>query len=322
MKSDTKKRFILYGVIILSALSVFSVQKLKPQLRSTIIDNCFDTVSEITVYSRTNKPLNKCRDYLEELHFNLSPHIEGSCIQNLNNGINTEIPKYVQDIIDFGKDFSQKNPDYFSVFLYPLEKAWDIKNNTGIIPDVESALKESDMQNQLSLGALAKGYAADRLAEILRADGLSSALINLGGNVYAMGSKPDGSGWKIGVQDPKNPDRLIGKITARNLAVVTSGDYQRYFEADGVRYHHIFDPKTGYPSDSGLRSVTVIAEDAVLADSLSTAIFVAGADKGKELLKKYNARGIMITDDTIYFSKSLEDIFKQDDFSYKYEFIY
>ncbi|HAL63295.1 MAG TPA: FAD:protein FMN transferase, partial [Clostridiales bacterium] len=128
--------------------------------------------------------------------------------------------------------------------------------------------------------------------------------------------------WHIGIQNPKNADSIIGIISAENLAVITSGDYQRYFDLDGIRYHHILDPKTGYPANSGLHSVTVISDNPTLCDALSTAAFVAGIEKGAELLKKYDSMGIFITDDTVYFSKSLENIFKQTDFSYKYEFLY
>ena len=115
---------------------------------------------------------------------------------------------------------------------------------------------------------------------------------------------------------------VIGYVTAENLAVVTSGDYQRYVEIEDKRYHHILDPRTGYPAESGVHSVTVICESAMLADVLSTAAFVAGVEDGHKLLESYGAMGIFITDDTVYFSKKLENIFKQMDFSYKYKFLY
>lgn len=322
MKSETKQRIFLYSVIALVVLSVFTVPKLSPSKRTITIDDCFDTISDITIYSMTNKPLSDCKKYMNNMNTELSPDDSSGTIYKLNNGLPAELSDDVQELLQFGKDFSSENPDFFSIYLYPLEKVWNVKNNTGYIPDVQPALAKAQEQNQISLGAIAKGYITDRLVEILEKDGVKSALINLGGNTYALGTKPDGSNWKIGIQDPKDENNIIGTIKAENLAVITSGDYQRYFELNGKRYHHIFDPKTGFPSDSGLHSVTIISDNAALADALSTAIFVAGKEKGQELLKKYDARGIFITDDTVYFSKSLEKIFKQQDFSYKYEFMY
>ena len=136
-----------------------------------------------------------------------------------------------------------------------------------------------------------------------------------------MGRKPSGENWKIGVQDPKDETAIVGYITAENIAVITSGDYQRYAEIDGKRYHHILDPKTGYPANSDIHSVTVICTDATTADALSTTAFVAGIEEGNGILKENNAMGIFITDDTVYISKGLEDIFTQEDTSYKYEFL-
>ena len=156
----------------------------------------------------------------------------------------------------------------------------------------------------------------------MKKDGVSSALINLGGNVYALGKKPTGEEWRIGIADPKNPDSIIGSICGENLSVVTSGDYQRYFEKDGVRYHHIFDPKTGFPANSEIRSATIIGESSALCDVLSTMVFVAGVEEGAKLLKEYNVGGIIVTDDTVYFSKNIEYIFKQSTFDYKYEFLF
>lgn len=135
----------------------------------------------------------------------------------------------------------------------------------------------------LDFGGIAKGYAAEKCAKLLEAAGIEAALLSLGGNLQTVGTKPDGSAWAVGIADPENPTQAIATLTfTGSLALVTSGGYQRYFEEDGVRYHHILDPKTGYPARSGLASVTILAESGTLADALSTALFVMGLDAAAE----------------------------------------
>lgn len=314
-----------YLTILITALVViFTVLSIKnsPKLRSRQFLDYFDTVTEITVFSKSEKPINACENYIKKMNTELSADSENGFIFRNNNGENVEFSKDTVELIEFSKEFSKDNSEYFSVYLDPLIKAWNIKNNEGTIPDISDALIKCQKKDTLNLGGVAKGFVTDKLVNILKENNVSSALINLGGNTYALGKKPTGENWHIGIQNPKNADSIIGIISAENLAVITSGDYQRYFDLDGIRYHHILDPKTGYPANSGLHSVTVISDNPTLCDALSTAAFVAGVEKGAELLKKYDSMGIFITDDTVYFSKSLENIFKQTDFSYKYEFLY
>lgn len=319
MKSNIKRRVCIYGVAFLLVAYIFTLQKGAPhEITETYLD-MFDTVSEITVYAKNDKALSKCEKYMQTSDSELSA--ENGTLYRYNSGEDAEFSQDAENLISFAKDFTAENSDYFSVYLNPVIKAWDIKNNSGTIPDVSLALSKAAEQKELNLGACAKGFVSMRLADILTENGVSSALINLGGNTYALGTKPDGSKWKIGIQNPKDENGIVAVISAENLAVVTSGDYQRYFDLNGKRYHHILDPKTGYPTDNGLHSVTVVCSDALLADALSTAAFVAGVDEGQKLLEKYNAYGIFITDNTVYFSKDLENILKQKDFSYKYEFL-
>jgi thiamine biosynthesis lipoprotein len=138
----------------------------------------------------------------------------------------------------------------------------------------------------VDLGAIAKGYALDRAGEIVRGSGAPGGLVNAGGDVLVVGGKAPGIPWKIGVQDPRDPQGLIAVAELTDCAVVTSGDYERFFERDGTRYHHILDPRTGYPA-RGVRSVTIVSPSATEADALATAVFVMGAEKGLDLI---NAR--------------------------------
>ena len=161
----------------------------------------------------------------------------------------------------------------------------------------------------LDLGGIGKGYASDVFLRILRAYGISSAYTNLGGNVATLGSRPDGSPWRVGVRHPRSRGSICS-LAVTNLAVVTSGDYERYFiDPSGKRYHHIIDPQTGYPAKSGLISVTAISPDAMVADGFSTALFVAGLDRGIALLKQVESMQAVFIDEslTLYYTSGLGD---------------
>ena len=137
----------------------------------------------------------------------------------------------------------------------------------------------------------------DEAVQILSGSSATGGIVNAGGDLRAFGKKAGGKPWKIGVQDPDNPQELAGVLSIREAAVATSGDYQRYFEKEGVRYHHILDPATGYPARSGLKGTTVIAPDCALADALATAAFVLGPEKGLKLLEEWDeVEGVLITD--------------------------
>lgn len=321
MKNNTKKHIAFYILLLGILAMLFLVQNSKPRIHKATYTDYLDTVCDITIVSKSNKPLSMCEEYLKICQNVFSAEDENSTLFKLNNDINVEVSEDLQAAISSGSEFSENHPEYFSIYLDKLIKLWNISDSPDTVPSKES-IELAKTSDDINLGAIAKGYITDRLKEKLLEKGVDSALINLGGNTYAMGKKPTGENWKIGIQSPKDESTIIGYIAAENLAVVTSGDYQRYVEIDGKRYHHILDPETGYPADSGLRSVTVICESAELADILSTAAFVAGVEEGHKLLESYGAMGVFITDDTVYFAKKLENIFNQTDFSYKYKFLH
>jgi thiamine biosynthesis lipoprotein len=147
----------------------------------------------------------------------------------------------------------------------------------------------------VDLGGIAKGYAVDVGADLLVSHGVSGAIVNAGGDMRLIGHRPDGGLWRIGVQHPRDPDGLLEVIRTTDCAVVSSGDYERYFVANGVRYHHIIDPHTGFPA-TGCRGVTVVAQRAMAADALATAAFVLGPEAGLDLLRRAGARDALIVD--------------------------
>lgn len=168
----------------------------------------------------------------------------------------------------------------------------------------------------LDLGAVGKGYAGDLAAQVLKDNGITSALLDLGGNIQAVGTKPDGSPWRLGLRDPFSGGTL-GVLEISNMAVVTSGNYERYFIGeDGKQYGHIIDPATGHPAETGLASVTVITEEGCLCDALSTSFFVMGADRAVEYWRQHqNFDMLLITEDgEIFLTDGIAETFTLDNY--------
>lgn len=165
----------------------------------------------------------------------------------------------------------------------------------------------------LDLGAVGKGIACDRLRNYLEQEKVSGAVISVGGSILTYGSKPDGSPWQVGVVDPHDTAALLGTLTLNGeWYVSTSGDYERFIEVDGEIYHHIIDPATGYPADSGLKSVTILCKSGILSDALSTACFVLGKEEGMALAESYGAEALFVDDaGNIYMTEQMKKIFKE-----------
>ena len=291
-----------------------------------------NTICTITVYSEENKDktaeelVNEAFDLYQDYENTLSRTIEGSDIYNINNsnGEPVTVSDDTIEILETAKYFSELSDGAFDITTAPLSILWDFEGEDPTVPpddEIQELLKEVDYTKvkieentvtleapveAIDLGAIAKGYIADKLAEYLEGNGVTSAIISLGGNIYAIGqNSQENRPFNLGVQDPKSEDgSILGYLQLSDKSLVTSGDYQRYFIQDGKRYHHILDPKTGYPVENELSSVTIISDSSVVGDALSTTCFVLGKDKGLELINNFDGvEAIFIDhDDNMYFS--------------------
>lgn len=271
-----------------------------------------DTICTITIYEEKNK--EKTADELIEEAFELcsgyedmlSRTIEGSDIYKLNNsgGTPVEVSDDTMEILEAAKRYSELSDGAFDITTAPLSILWDFEGEDPHVPpedQIQAMTEKIDYTKikidgntvtleapveAIDLGAIAKGYIADRTADYLRENGVTSAYISLGGNLYAIGSNSqEKRPFRLGIQDPKSTDgSIIGYVEVSDKSLVTSGDYQRFFEEDGKRYHHILDPETGYPTDNGLSSVTIVSDKSLDGDALSTACFVLGLDDGMKLI--------------------------------------
>ena len=226
--------------------------------------------------------ITRARVILNDLEDLWSATDEDSVLSHLNRGETVELDAVHAALLAKVEALSQRTGGAFDPKLRCVSQVWGFYNEEHRIPtqaQIDAALADP----QWDLGAALKGYAGMQIASALEELDIDRAMLNLGGNIQTYGNKPDGSPWQVAVQDPSFAEDYIGVICVTGTcSIVTSGDYQRYFEVDGVRYHHILDPETGYPADSGLSSVTVICRDGLTADCLSTALFVMGLEDAAE----------------------------------------
>ncbi len=282
--------------------------------------------------------------YLEGLMTINSP---GGDINNLNKNAQVNFVELnAETFICLNKslEFSKLSNGAYDVTCGSVVKCWNIGTENARIPEPNELLRLKPLVNYecihldysnkkaflekigqiVDLGSIAKGYAGDECIKIYKKYGFLSACLNLGGNVVTLGSREDGKPWNIGIQNPRATNgNYIGIVKVTNKSVVTSGDYERYFEKDGKRYHHIFDPSTCKPAESGLMSVTIVTDSSIDADGLSTSAFVLGLEKGMQLIKKYGkAEAIFITTDKkVHVTEKLkgEFTFKDESGEFKYE---
>lgn len=246
------------------------------QPKNSSVIFAMDTVMDITIYgdkSLLEEVENIVMD-MESLFSTTNPESE---IFRLNRGENIDLSNDTAHIIGRACEISSLTDGALDIFIYSIVREWGFTTGDYKVP-TSSQISKLREQNLIDLGSVAKGYTGDRIIEYLKQKGVTNALLNLGGNIQTIGSKPDGSPWRVGIKNPDDTSSYIGYVDVIDKNVITSGDYERFFEKDGKKYHHIIDPHTGFPADNDLRSVTVVGDSGFTCDALSTALFVMGKD--------------------------------------------
>lgn len=309
-----------------------------------------DTVMTLTAYGKNREAgLRAAESVIYSMDTMLDPELETSTVYAMNhaNGEKVIVSGQIADMLYTSIEVYDRSGGFFDPTIYPLVKRWGFIDGKYYVPSEEEIY--ADLVNlcfdklvitsfpssgsyavsmpaygQLSFAASAKGCTSKGAIDAMRNAGVESGIVSLGGNVQTLGLKPDGTMWNVAIQDPNNPESYLGVISVGETAVVTSGSYQRNFTSAGKTYHHLINPKTGYPINNTLVSMTVICEDGTLADCLSTALFVMGESRALNYWRSYGKdvfELIMVTtDNRIVCTSGLIEQFTQtnDNYTLKY----
>ena len=319
MKKTIPALLFFCTILFLSA-QIPTLSGCAPKKPATISDSgfYFDTVIGITLYDSSKQyALSHCMEMAQTFESYFSNTLPDSDVSKINAHPlePIEVHPETAELIQKGLSYGEKSGGRFDITIGKLSALWAFEKQT--VPktkEIKKAAKHVDYKNvvadgntvtlndphaALDLGGIAKGYIADKMKEYLENEGITSGLINLGGNVLTLGQKPDHTDYTIGIQKPFSDDGTpIVSVDVEDESVVTSGVYQRYFEADGVLYHHIIDPHTGYPCANGLHSVTILSQSSADGDALSTMVFLMGLEDGMSYVEADpTIEAIFITED-------------------------
>lgn len=297
-----KLSFFLAFLMILSMAGCTAGQLEEP-LHVSKSNFMLDTYIEITLYDWTDaSTIDLAFDEIRRLESLLSVEQTGSDLDRLAKAAGeewVEISPETEEVLRLSKEYAALSEGYFDVTTGPLVSLWNIHNEQGHYPsqaELEQVLPLIDSDDLLvkeghaflarkgmvaNLGAIAKGYIADQVKELLVAQGVEHAVLNLGRNILLIGDKQEGTAFTIGIQDPNEEEGVLADVvSATGKSIVTSGIDERYFTYQGKKYHHILDPYTGFPADTGLASVTILSDTSAQGDALSTTCFLLGIEKG------------------------------------------
>lgn len=285
-----------------------------PKATATLF--AMDTVMSLSCWGeRCEEAIDAAKKEILRIDSLLSVGIAGSEVSRINTEGSGTLSADGQAIVAEALRLWDTTDGAFDITVYPLMELWGFTSQNFRVPaedELERMLRtvgsdglEYDPETGsvtlgralgIDLGGIAKGYTSGRLMEVFEEYGLRAGLVSLGGNVQCCGTKPDGSAWRFGIQDPFEPNsgKFLGILSITDGAVITSGAYERFFEEDGETYHHILDPATGYPANHGLVSVTIVSPDGMLADGLSTSVYILGLEKATEYWREYGENFDMI----------------------------
>lgn len=334
---------LMIGIISLILISIFFTGKCE-KCEVTKSGYVLGTLINLRAYGKkAEKAINEALQSLNDIDDKMSVFKENSEISRINSkaGVSEEfVSNDTYLVVSKAIEYSKVLEGTFDPTIRPLVKLWSIGTKEEKIPktyEIEAALKLVSFEdvilnknnysimlknkNQaLDVGGIAKGFAADKIRDIFLKHKINQGLIDLGGNIYALGSKEDKSPWKVGIQNPfKSRGEFLGILSVENKSIVTSGNYERYFMKDGKRFHHIIDHKTGYPSESRIISATIISDNSIDGDGLSTGIYILGIEKSLKLIESLSGiDAILVTEDKkIYKTSGINDMFILTDEEFK-----
>lgn len=289
-----------------------------------------DTYMNVCAYGeQSQKAVEAASAEIQRLDELLSVTGESGDVYQLNQLGQRQVEADTLAVISRAAEVSKETDGLFDCTITPVMKLWGFRDGNFRVPSSEELAEQLakvdgskvHMEGNtvtlldgvtVDLGAIAKGYTSQRIMEIYRENDVTSGIVSLGGNVQTLGRKPDGSLWRVALEDPRNPEDYFGILDVENKAVITSGGYQRNFTENGKVYHHIIDPRTGYPAENGFISVTIVSEDGTLADALSTSLFIMGPEKAEAFWKEHKDLfdAVMMTDDgKILMTEGLRDMY-------------
>lgn len=335
MKSKIKRKCLVFCLAILMTLGGCERKPEKVQSTGTAMG----TIISQTLYVKDAEGDRYTEEVLQEiglLEGEISRRIEDSEIAKLNSNRSSVVSDELLQVLQETTKISKDSDGALDISIGELVLLWNIdelllEQENGKIPtkeEIENALQKVNYNNirfeennvildgniQLDLGAIGKGYACDRVLDYLKKqENITGGIVSIGGSVVTYGCKPDGNHFKIGIMHPREDGMYLGFIEVMGECFIsTSGDYERFIEVDGKRYHHILDPHTGYPAESDLCSVTVVCDNGFLSDALSTACFVLGKEDGMKLVEKYGAEALFVDQNlNITMTSGMEKMFTQ-----------
>lgn len=321
-----KKHFISAMLSALLFLTGCSAESSPEPVQGTFF--AMDTVMDFTIYGESGL-IDQSESLIASLESLVSVTDANSELYAINQTGSGTLTGKASSLMEQALEICRRTDGALDLSIYPIVRAWGFTTGSYQVPDeaeIQALLPLVDYRKiqydaatgtvtlpegmEIDLGSVAKGYAGQLAAQMLREHGVQSALLNLGGNVQTVGAKPDGSPWQIGIKDPQGEDAMM-VLSVEDQAVVTSGGYERYFEQDGKTYWHIMDPSTGHPADSGLISVTIVGDEGVVCDGLSTALFVMGLEKAADLwAQSGDFEAVFVTaSGEVYITEGLRDRF-------------
>ncbi len=271
-----------------------------------------DTFMSFTAYGKNcEKAVDAAIDEVERLDALLSTGKETSEVSRINAAGGGEVSEDTAVILQEAMEVYQRTEGLFDVSIYPLMELWGFPSQEYHVPTREELLEVLSLVDaskiafdgtyikllegqRIDFGGIAKGYTSARVMDVFQEYGIHSGMVTLGGNVQVLNKKLDGSKWQVAIRDPEHEGKILGVLGVENQAVITSGGYERYFEEDGNTYIHILNPRTGYPADKDLISVTVISEDGMLADALSTSLYLMGREEAVSYWERYGEEFEMV----------------------------